>query len=79
MKMKLSHEIMNDVMHQENIANKKEYVGNAKEIRIHPLQFNELMREPEILNAVYVFENSYKLHGYPLNLDPLVEKWKVII
>ncbi len=78
---RLIAEIMNEVWREEQKANKEQYVGSAKEIRIHPNQFNELMDADEFQQYTYcnMVTGAYSLCGIPLYRDRSIESWKIII
>lgn len=80
MEKDIFYEIMDDVLLNERSASKEKYVGEAKEIRIHPRYFNELRnskRYAESGNGANPFANT--IEGIPLTITPDVEKWKIVI
>ncbi|KRE33302.1 hypothetical protein [Paenibacillus sp. Soil724D2] len=76
--MSLLEQIMEDVWNTENAANKKMYVGHAKEVRIHPKHYFELMTDPKIFSYVRDPREA-TIMGIPVVRDEKVDKWKVVM
>lgn len=72
-------ELMEEVWTTENEKNKKEPVGNAKFIRIHPSWFNKVAASDNAERYLEVDYNvqAHRLCGYPLIITLDVEKWTI--